>query len=243
MRKYISYGILGLIIVGGLYYASLLGMQPRAVNKIKLQSFENPAAIANSIILSLQPQMKAVPILVWGLEISHPEMTETLEQFLAQNQDPATKYDVVFIDTNVEGLVPELAKIQGERLNTQEETSRLIQGLKAAQAQNFRVMVIAPVTFAAAYLEHSVARKIKDAGLPLATLLLTTLPRSRDQESQTRIPCNVNVRDNDGSGKLGCDIVQTARLNYRKKFQSGQFVGLMNQMSEEDFLFLLAQEP
>jgi hypothetical protein len=243
MRKYISYGILGLIIVGGLYYTSLLGMQPRAVNKIKLQSFENPAAIASSIILSLQLQMKAAPHLVWGLEISHPEMTETLEQFLAQNQDPSTKYDVVFVDTNIQGMVPELVKIQGERLNTQEESSRLIQGLKAAQAQNLRVLVITPVTFAASYLQHSVARKIKEAGLPLATLLLTSLPRSREQESQTRIPCNVNVRDNDGTGKLGCDIVQTARLQYRQKFQAGQLVGMMNQISEEDSLFLLAHEP
>lgn len=243
MRKYLGYAILGLVVLGGFAYLTVLSLQPRKLPKITLTTFENPAAISNSILRELRSEMQGSPILVWGLETGDPALRETFERFLENNQDPTTKYEIVLVDTALEGLEPELAKIQGERLNANEETARLIQGLQAAQAQNRRVLVVMPVVYAAAYLSHSVANKIKAAGLPVMSVLTTNFSRRREQEIETRLPCNTNVNDKDGSGKLGCEIVQTARVNYRKKMESGKLVGLMNQISTDDFLFLLAREP
>lgn len=234
---------MGLVVLGGLAFLVSLSSQPQKLSKISLQTFESPAVIASSIQRELQAEMQKSPFLVWGLETGDPALLETLEHFLESNQDPATKYEIVLVDTDLEGLEPGLAKIQGERLNSKEETRRLIQGLQSAQSQNRRVLMVLPVVYAAGSLANSVASQIKAAGLPVMSVLTTNFPRRREQEAETRLPCNTNVNDKDGSGRLGCEIVQTARAHYRKKMPSGQWVGLMNQTSPDEFLFVLAREP
>ena len=242
MKKYFAYTALALVLIIGTVLVIYVGVQPRAIPKIKLSGFQTTKVVANSVLLSLGHDISAHSLVLWGLEPGKPDLVQTLQDFIALNQDPKTAYQVFLVDQDLEILIPELKAIPGERFDLKTDFDRLQRGLQQFASAKTRVMVILAPPFAAAYLAGSAAANLKAQGVDFISLLFVGFPRTRDAEKNLSIPCDVADHDMTGTGKLGCEIVTTARMNYRKTFHPGDLVGVMNQVSQNDFLFMLTRE-
>lgn len=243
MKKYLFGAFFGVVLISGIGFVTYLGVQPRPVQKIKPSTFANTTVVVNSILISLRPELMQYSVVLWGLDAENADQRQVLRDFLNQVQDPAEAFSVIVIDRHLEDLAPEIKTWPGDRIDAKEEVDRLAASLQMFQEKKARTLVILPTGFAAALLEESPARKLRDRGIMTANLLFASFPRNREQEDRMEIPCNVGGHDNTGTSVLGCQIVSTARLFYRKHFQSGEMVGLLNQISRNDFLFLLTREP
>lgn len=242
-RQVLAYIALGAVLTGGLVWVTSLTIRPRQVNKIKISRFENPAVVANSALLSLERELQGHSLLLLGVGIGQPDIPSIVLKWIEVNRDSSSAFPVVIVDEEVDRLFPELRSVGGERLGVRQDLARLAAGLQRYQQSGIRVMVLMPAPFAVPSLENSPAFHLKEAGFKPLSLLFVGFPRRRTDESEVAIPCDVGPRDQTGTGKLGCDILTTARLQYRKFFSPGDLVGLLNQTGPSDFLFLLAREP
>lgn len=244
MKMNWRYIALGVVFIIGLASVLFYGIQPRAIPKIKLSHFESSTVAADSIVFRLRQELSESKILFLGLEPDRKDLFEVYQNINRILQaDSALRFDVTLIESHLDTRLTELNQVQGERFDAEKDFSRLLAGLQSAQEKNLRVLVLLSPVHAAAMLKGSSAALLKEQKIQVMSLLLMWFPRARELESQMTVPCRVADHDLEGSGILGCEIAQTARLNYRKKFQSGQKVGLLNQISSSDFLFLFAEEP
>jgi hypothetical protein len=243
MKKYLAYTALGIVLVVGMVYVAYLGIQPRPIPLIKLSTFQNTVVASNSVLLRLRQNLQDNRILFWGIEPGKPHLTRVLKDFMAMNQDPSTAYPQVIVDAELDRLDSDIKALPGERFEGKDDLPRLEEALRQAEQKQTRVLVILPAPYAATFLSGSWGDQLTAHGIRLISILSVNFPRTREQEKEMSIPCDVADHDLSGTGKLGCQIAQTARLSYRKKFATGELVGLMNQISRNDYLFLMAKEP
>ena len=77
---------------------------------------------------------------------------------------------------------------------------------------------------------------------PIMSLIFSNFPRRREDESNLEIPCNTGPKDSEQTGSLGCLILQSSRVLYRKHLKAGTWVGLLNQVGGSDYVFLITPE-
>jgi hypothetical protein len=106
-----------------------------------------------------------------------------------------------------------------------------------------RVAVIVPTVYSVQSIPGNLVNNFKErTQLHPMSLSLTDFPRTREEEKFMLHPCIVEGVDQTGEGPFGCAVVQTARGNYRKRYQIGDWVGLVNQIGLNDYLVLYTQE-
>lgn len=240
MKKYFYGAFFGLVLIAGLGFVIYWGLQPQPVQKIKPSQFETTTVVANSILLRLQQELQESPIVLWGLDGENADQRQVLRDFL---NEPSFPFQVVVIDQGLEARTPEIQKWAGERIDTKIEIERLAQSLEIFRQSHARALVVMPTAYAAALLVGSPANVLRERGVPTLNLIFSTFPRNREQEPAMPIPCNVGGNDLTGTSLLGCQIIGAARTMYRKRYTSGARVGLMNQISRNDYLFLMTTEP
>lgn len=244
IKKYAGYFLLLVIVVAGLGLVIWTGFEPRVIQKIKISQFENPTVAANSLLLRMNQELKSVPVLMWGFPHSqNQDIVPILLEFIRLSPGVNQGFDKVVVDSNLDVVVPELAQVSGDRLDTKIEIDRLAGLLTEAQKAGHRVLVVLPTVFSATSLVGSPAHILSQNQIPLISFVVSSFPRSRESENLSSIPCNVNVRDTEGTGALGCQMLSVARMGYRKRFDSGAIVGSLSQISKLDYLFLLTREP
>lgn len=216
------------------------GVKPRPLPKIRISQFETPTVMANSLLLRLRLEIQKSPLLFIGLQPDYPEHLEIWKQFLHQNQEAGMKYTLVVADQNIKDidtLAPQ------EKLATLEQSGVLFEGVENALAAGNRVAVIVPSVYSAQMIHGNLVNLYKQkTGKEPMSLSLMDFPRKREDEKQASIPCNVEGVDQTGTGPFGCMVIQTARANYRKRFEPGKFVGLVNQIGLNDYLILYSIE-
>lgn len=228
------------LIVAGLGWFSFYSIQPKAIRKIKISVFETPQAVSNSIWLRLQEDFKKKPVWIVGADPESPDQLAALSIFLNGGPDPTTAFDEIWLDTSTGfELSTALRKVV---VRGNEEALKA--DLEKKISENKRVLIVTLPVYAATILSGNPAWKLSQApALPFYSLVFAELPRNADQEANLRIPCVLPHNDKFGTGSLGCWIIQRAKLNYRKKLETGALVGMMDQISSYDFLFLLGREP
>jgi len=108
MKKTLSYGILGVVLLVGLVVTLYYGLQPRAIQLIRISQFDNERVIANSVLLRMRQEFQTHPILLVGIEPGKPGLALALNEFVKMNQDPATIYPLFMVDHELEIASPEL---------------------------------------------------------------------------------------------------------------------------------------
>lgn len=236
----VFWAVVTVIVVGGAGWFSYYFIQPKAIPKIKLSVFETPQTIANSIWLRLQEDFKKSPVWVVGADPENSDQLAALSIFLNGGPDPTIAFDEIWLD-NATGF--ELSTAMRKVVVRGNEES-LKADLQKKVEEKKRILLVTLPVYAASILEGSPTWKLmQEPALLFSTLIFSELPRTRKQEDDLRIPCVLHQNDKAGTGILGCWIVQRARLNYRKKLETGAIVGMMDQISSHDFLFLLGREP
>jgi hypothetical protein len=239
MGKRIYWFLLIGIALVGVTTMIYFGIQPRPIPKIKLSKFESHTVLANSLLLRLREEIKNSPVIFLGLDPDRPEHFEIWHEFLKQNHESGFSYDVVVREA---GLVTDLFP-QAEMVSLVEQFSVFEQGIEKALAAGHRVAILMPTTFSVQMIQQNVASRFNAKVQPQATSFsLTDFPRSREDEQNMTHLCVVAAVDQSGLGPFGCTIVQSARANYRKRFETGEQIGFVNQIGLRDYLIFYTKE-
>ncbi|PWU21731.1 MAG: hypothetical protein C5B49_02145 [Bdellovibrio sp.] len=246
----LSFGFVAAILVWILAF----NIQPRTINKIKLSPFATPLVAANSIQLRLQEELRQSPVWLWGLLPEEEFEVKVLFEFLTRPAGNIPPFDELWLDEELQlkGLVSSVSNgksapqvPQVRILHLRDSIQQLAQELAQKLAQKpRRVLIVTATPFAATFLNGSPAWVLaQEKDLNFKSLLLANFPRRRGDEEKIELPCRLPPRDETGTGELGCRIQQKARSLYRHRMTSGDIVGVMDQISSRDFLFLLTKEP
>lgn len=244
MKKLVWTGVIG-ALVAAVAWGVIAFIEPRSVRLIKLSPFESPQVVANSIWLRMQEKLKSKPILFWGVWPEETFVVDSLRAFIANPTDGVKGYDEVWVDEPFHEILP------GRKIFLQGQTA-LKKELTEATQQGKRILIVTTPVYAATNLPGSPAwsvihkeqtEKSEASDLGLNSLIFSDLPRRREQEVDMKIPCVLPHNDKTGVGALGCQILQVARPQYRKVMVTGTQVGLLEQISSYDYLFLMGREP
>jgi hypothetical protein len=240
MGKRIYWVLLALVTLTGLGTMIYYGIQPRPIPKIKLSRFESPTVLANSILLRLREEIQQSPVLFLGVDVDRPEHFAIWKEFLAHNQEPGSKYDLVVMDQLIQNNdIPEAQKIP-----TKDDFEVFYQGVQQALASGKRIAIIVPTVYSVQMIPGNLVQNYKaKAAVPPMSLSLSDFPRHRETElKELTNRCVVEGVDQTGVGPFGCLVLQTARGNYRQHFHAGDWIGLVNQIGLKDYLVLYTQE-
>lgn len=239
MENRIYWVFVALVTVCGMSTLVYFAIQPAPVQKIKISSFENPQVFAQEILRKFREEIIDSPLLMLGVETEEPDSIELWNQFIQQNTDPQMRYDIVVVDSFLNGI--EKFK-EAQVLDTKIESESLLGGLKSLLDQGKRVVIIVPVIYSVQMIPGNLANKIKFKFPQLMSLSISDFPRTREVEKIMPRPCVVSGVDTSGIGPFGCLVVQTARAHYLKRFPPGQEIGLANQIGLKDYLVLYTTE-
>lgn len=229
--------LVGMVVV--LYYS----LQPRPLDKIKLSVFDSPTVASNSLQLRLRQELINQNVLFWGLDPNQVLHWEILNEFLKTNADPQLKFSKVLVDSSSEPT-GRLNFAEAEIFDFTEAPEKLLSLIQISRSQNQRLLIILPHVYASQKVPDSFAQVITQKyEIPANSVLFVQVPRRRDQENKASIACNVADGDVNGTGRLGCLILQKARSLYLKKMESGKVVGYLDQIGGAEFVFALATEP
>lgn len=239
--KTVFWGAVTAVLIGGFVWFSLNSLEPRAIRKIKLSEFDTPQAVANSVWLRLQEDFKLRPLWIVGVDPQNTDHLSSLTLFLQPGPDRGTHFDEIWIDESLGFEVSQATRsmaVKGFEESLRTELNAQIQSGR-------RVLLVTIPVYAASILEGAPAHTWiqGENSLDLGSVIFSEFPRSPKGEEGLKIPCALPGSDRFGTGALGCWIVQRARVNYRKKMTPGALVGLMDQISARDYLFLLGREP
>lgn len=228
------------ILLVGIGVSVYFGIQPKAVPKITLSGFENPEEMGQAIFKRLRLEIQSASILFLGVIPEQKAHYQIWQQLLQESIQPGWKYDQIVIEKNlpyIELLTKNSAP--AELLDLKADFDRLAVGLKKAVAEKKRVVIIAPSIYISHLLKgNTVDRLQNEHNLKVVSFSSSTFPLSSDQEKNMDIPCVVNEQDHSGAGLLGCFIVKSSRITYRKKKVLGKYPGLVDQVGSQDYLVL-----
>lgn len=251
-------------------FSSLIGWfalnqaQPRNIRKIGLSAFASPAIATNAVAMRLREEFRKTPIWLWGINPQDPFHAQVVASFFAVKDDWAVPFDELWLDEEIEALMNQEFKRIAEQESTgllssdrklpnlpmqstiqfKQKIEDLAASLQEKQDAGKRVLVLTVTPYAATFLEQGPAWALaRNLSLQFQTLVFADLPRRRELEAKMTFPCVLSHSDRTGIGDLGCRIVQRARLLYRKKMSPGSRVGVLDQYSKFDFLFLTGLEP
>ncbi|MGZ5279455.1 MAG: hypothetical protein ACXWC9_05910 [Pseudobdellovibrionaceae bacterium] len=239
MGKRIYWVLVILIALVGVATMVHYGSQPRPTSKIKLSKFENHTMLANSLLSNLREEIKNSPVMFLGLDPDIPEHYEIWKEFLKQNHESGMAYDLVVVELELTtDLFPD-----AQRVETKNDFSAFMQGIEAALGQGRRVAVILPLTYSVQMIEQNMAHIYNTkVQVPATSISITGFPRNREQEKDMVRRCMVEGVDETGLGPFGCLVAQTARANYRKRFEPGNALGLVNMVGPRDYLVFYTRE-
>ncbi len=239
MGKRIYWILLVGIVLAGVTTMIYFGIQPRPIPKISLSKFENHTVLANSLLLRLREEIKNSPVLFLGVDPDKPEHFEIWQEFLKQNHEPGFAYDTIVVE---QALATELFP-GAEKINLIDQFSAFYQGIQTGVSNGRRVAVIMPSIYSVQMIHNNLDSNFNSKVQVLGTSFsLTDFPRSREDEKTMTHPCVVAAVDQSGLGPFGCIVVQGARTNYRKRFESGEHIGFVNQIGQRDYLIFYTKE-
>lgn len=230
--------IVGIVVAAGIGASIYLNdEQPEMIPKTHYSSFEGPAQLSEAIHDSLQPELKASPIVMLGVMPGQRAHLEVWKAFLETEREGVLGYNVIVTDPDlpfVDELFPKAIKI-----DLKKERERFVDGAKNALSSNLRLAYIGPTIYVSQALKESPVNLIPEsANLQMVSLSLVGFPRTAEQESKADIPCVMGPHDRDGAGALGCMTVNQARRYYRQPSEPGAFEGVINQAGKRDYLIL-----
>ena len=232
-----------LTTLSGMVAVVFFGLQPRPIPKINLSVFPSPSHVANAVLVSLPGELQESSIVVIGMNPRNPFLKQSLEYFLMLIQTQPSRFGAVVADESFSDLqVP--TDLSFEHFSFAQQKDRLLSGLKTIQEKKVHLLMLVPQSEASHKIPQSLVSELqKSVGeQPIMSLIFSNFPRRREDESNLEIPCNTGPKDSEQTGSLGCLILQSSRVLYRKHLKAGTWVGLLNQVGGSDYVFLITPE-
>jgi hypothetical protein len=235
--KYLYWIGAGIVLALGIGFSVYFGIQPKSIPKITYSHFEQPAKLADAIILRMNQELKGYPLVMLGVMPGRAYDLEVWKAFLSQSHIPEIQYQAIVVDPGLPGVAETFPT--AVKIDLKKEMDRFIEGAQNAQKQGLRMAVIVPTIYAIQLLKENPVSVFKEkSGLTVASFSIMGFPRAPEQEANVEIPCEMGHTDRDGTGALGCVAINKARTVYRKKSKPGMYEGLMDQVGQSDYLIL-----
>lgn len=232
-----------LVVSLGVYFSTHMTVSPESISKVKFAQYSLPEEFGKVIFEELQGEIKSAPLIFLGVTPNKIEDLELWRGFLESNQKPGEKYDVIV----VEAMLPSVEIFQnGLHLPVKEDMPRLAEGIKKARKQGLRVAVIAPHIYTSQLIKSNPVDRLKqEFQIQGVSLTVTKFPTTRNEESTFQPACiDSGAQDIAGTSNLGCMIRNMARKTYKnlaadkKKPEPKKYSGLMDQITQQDYLIL-----
>lgn len=236
MKKYLSWLILGGLVLVGMAVTIYVAVEPRAVPKIKFSQFINAEAMSAALLQRLRLEITGSQVLFLGIQAEEKEHYVLVNDFIQRIQSEIHPLRVA-----VDPHLPHKSMISyQDEIDLKSEPDRFVEGVRQSYTQKVFLVVIVPSLYASYLLSESPVSKLeKETQLRGTSFIFSKFPRSRDEESRLYYPCVSEDRDHQGSSPLGCMILNQARLSYRKKDVPGKKSGLAYQVGLSEYLVLL----
>ncbi len=238
--KWIYWSLMAAVLLAGIGISVYFGVQPKAVPKISLSGFEAPEEMGQAILKRLRLEIQSAPVLFLGVSPEQKAHYQIWQELLKQANEPQWKYDIIVVEKNLPhaDLFKE-ASVPVQSMDLKSEYEQLAEGLKKAQAEKKRIVVIAPSIYISGILKGNIADRLKsENNIKAVSFSTSTFPLTANQEKDMEIPCVLNDQDRSGAGLLGCFIIKSARLTYRKKKVINKYPGAVDQIGSQEYLVL-----
>lgn len=232
--------VLGIIFVLGLGFVIYIGRSnvPAGHVKVPYTQFKDPAELVEVLVSESREDLQSASLVMLGVIPGRRLDLEFWKTFLERSKAVELQFQVVVVDSDLPGvleLFPNAVK-----MDLKKETDRFIEGAKNARAQGLRLVVIVPSIYASQSLAGSPANLIRETSdLAPLSFSLAAFPRGPEEEVKMETPCVMGPNDRNGTGALGCAIVEVARLEYRQQSKPGFYEGMMKRLGARDYLVLL----
>ena len=230
----IFWGLVGVVLIGFFVIFSLFGVSAKTVTKIKVSQVKTPAEFAEGIAKRLYLEIKNSPVVMLGLTPGDMDQAALIPFLTDSLKKEGVFFDTIVVDTN---LGKDIA-IQANESTNIRQVEVVEEGLRNAKAANKKVMIITGNVFASQMVENGVARQLKAKGFDILSIAMARFPNSREEENQIEIRCDTPVADTEGTGHLGCAVLQMARSMYRKARLPDHFTGRLDLAGENDYILL-----
>ncbi len=238
--KYLKWTLLGILVAVGVATTLYFGLQPRSLPKIKASLLANPERMGEAVAQRLWQEIQGADLIFLGVEpgnADHLKLWKRFLEVLPANQ----KYAQVLIEPGLEGknLIS-----YNEEIDLQKEMDRFKVGIKKAKENKIRVAIIVPSIYSSQSIPDNPVHRFKqDSEFSPLSLSIAVPTISRDEESEVTYPCASGSEDSAGLASWGCLIQTKSRGLYRKKWEPGKYLGLMDQIGEKDYLVLIRKVP
>lgn len=233
------------VIAGGVYFAIAFGMRPKPIPKISWSHFVNPEEYGASIYKRLRLEIQGQNLLFLGVMPDRKNHYLVWNGFL-DSLEPENKFEHIIVDSSL--AHKNLIKYS-EEISLIENQAAVVATIKDIIATKKKVAIVVPTVYVSYLVKDNffvmLNRSLysQENGLKFdvdwMTFALSGFPLNRDEEKNLDIPCDTDVKDPDGSGRLGCMILLKAKTLYRKNHIEGKIPGVLDQSGTKEYLGLI----
>lgn len=236
--------IIGILIVGGVYFAIEFGFNPKPIPKITWSHFSDPNDFGKNIYKRLRLEIQGQNLIFLGVSPERKSHYRVWDGFLNEIE-VEYKYPHIVIEASLpfKEMFP-----KAEIISFSDNQVNVISAIKKIIESKERVAFILPTSFMSYMVSDNLysvlnqslydPRRENKFDVDWMTFSLSGFPRNRDSEKNLDVPCDTDPNDKNGTGKLGCLILMKARSFYRKKEIQGQFPGILDQIGTKEYLGL-----
>jgi hypothetical protein len=216
-------------------------MQPKSLPKIKPSQIETPERFGGAIAQRLWMEIRENNLIFLGVDPNRPDDLKVWLGFLESLKTPDLSYGFIV----VEPALPNKGMIHyQDEVDMKNDVDRMAEGLKKALETNMRVAVIVPSIYSSQAIPNNPMSVLKSKmNFQPLSISIAEATLNREEESKSVYPCATGSGDTGGLGSWGCLIQTKSRGLYRKKLESGKYLGLMDQVGATDYLVLLRFVP
>ncbi len=238
--KYLTWISLGVLVAVGLAITLYFGLQPKSLPKIKGSVLANPERMGEAVAQRLWQEIKEADLIFLGVEPGKTDHLKLWKRFL-EVLPSDQKYAQVLIEP---GLEDKNIISYNEEIDLQKEMDRFKNGLKVSKENKIRVAIIVPSIYSSQSIPDNPVHRFKqDLDFSPLSLSVAEPTLSRDEEATAIYPCSSGSQDLAGLASWGCLIQTKSRSLYRKKWEPGKYIGLMDQIGAKDYLVLIRKVP
>ena len=230
----IFWGMVGIIVIGFAVMIAFFGGGAKTQVKVKMSQVASISEFAEGVAKRLYLEIKESPVLIVGITPGDRDHISLVSELKLALQKEQINFDFVALDSNL-GEAPGFEFNQ--KVNVR-EIATLKEGMKNAQAQQKRLLVLTGNLFSSQMIERGLTSQMKEQGLQFISVSMAHFPRSRAEEKDPEIRCDTPVADTEGTGHLGCAILQMARGMYNKTLDPLKFTGRLDQSGATDYILL-----
>lgn len=234
------------VVIGGVYFAVAFGLKPKPIPKISWSHFVSPEEYGASVYKRLRLEILSQNLVFFGVLPERQNHYLVWKGFF-ESLEAENRFQHIIVDSSLsyKELIPST-----EVISAIENQAAVVETVKNIIATKKRVAIVLPTTYISYLVKDNfyalLTRSLYDQtegrkfDVDWMTFSLSSFPIKREDEPSLEIPCNTDVKDQGGSGALGCMVVMKARTLYRKKERvEGKLPGVLDQIGTKEYLGLI----